>query len=134
MHLKLKHREEGCTTSLTGCVAVNLELRLQTVRSHAGMSGHVILGRGSMCMVSEIIASSATEIRNVKIFFATHPLQRSPLVKLHVITLPEFLTTKLEPTLSGSLCFLTDFLTAILPSLQPNYTRVIDFIFCVLTL
>jgi hypothetical protein len=50
MYMKLKHREEGCTTSLTGCVGQKLVLRLHIVQSH-GMSGHVVLGAGVMCIV-----------------------------------------------------------------------------------
>jgi hypothetical protein len=60
MYLKLNHREEGCTTSLTGCVGLNLVLRLQMLQSQAGISGHVMLGAGEMCLVPWGIRSIPT--------------------------------------------------------------------------
>jgi hypothetical protein len=62
MYLKLKHREEGCTTSLTGFVGLNLVLGLQIVQSQAGISGHVILESGAKCMVMGAIRSTPTPV------------------------------------------------------------------------
>jgi hypothetical protein len=68
--------------------------RVQTVRSHAFVSGYVVLGVGAMCMVSEIICCTSAV-----------PLESPTQVQRHVFfTLPTSLITKLEPTLSGSLC------------------------------
>jgi hypothetical protein len=58
MHLILKHREEGCRTSLTGCIGPVLVLWMKIVQSHVDMSGHVILGAGTMYMATGAIRST----------------------------------------------------------------------------
>jgi hypothetical protein len=65
-------RDDWCKASLTGCVGLNLVLRLHIVLAHAGMSGHVLLGAGKMHMMTGAIRS--TPIAALEVLLDLNPL------------------------------------------------------------